>query len=296
MPLIDALERCPRAKLQRTDMPRYREADKHLRAILGRVAARLEPAGPGGAYLEPAGEAPLEAVAAELRAAVRRELRLPLRTGAGPVKFVARLAAEEAGPDGFRAVAPAEVQAFLAPLPVGRLPGVGQNTEARLEELGVRTAGELAALGRAAVERALGNHGLAVLAAALGQGDDRIRATGHPQSLSQETTLAADTLDRAVLAEHLRGLAERLERALSLEGLEARRVLLKVRYGDEAKPISRSQAVDPPIASGEALLARALDLLGRTQAGIRPVRLLGLAVAGLTRPRRDERQLPLFEG
>lgn len=294
MPVVDALERCPHARALRTEMARYRAADKRLRALFGRFAERIEPVGLGAAWLEPAasGEA-LPRAAAALREAVARELRLPLRVGAAPVKFLARLAAEEAGPGGFLAVGAGEVGAFLHPLPVSRLPGVGARTAQRLAELGVRSVGDLVAAGRDALERALGNHGLAILAAARGQGDDRIRAAAHPQSLSQETTLAADALDRALLADHLRGLAERLERALALEGLAARRLALKVRYADGER-ITRTLSLERGIGAAAEILPLALALLDRTQAGTRPVRLLGLAASSLLRPRRDERQLDLF--
>lgn len=295
MPVLDALAHCPRARALRTDMARYREMDKRLRACLGRVCERLEPSGLGAAYLDVRERTePVAALAGQLRDAVARELRLPLRVGAAPTKLLARLAAEEAGDAGFREVTPAAVASFLAPLPVTRLPGVGPNTEARLAGLGARTVGELVALGRAPVERALGNHGLAILAAALGQGDDRVRAARHPQTLSQETTLPADEIDRLLLEEQLRGLAERLERALALEGLESSRVELKVRYGDGQR-VTRSRALGRGVVAAGELLEIAQALLARTQAGTRPIRLLGLAATGLARPRRDERQLPLFD-
>jgi len=294
MPVIDALERCPHARALRTDMARYRDADKRLRAVFARFAERVEPAGLGAAWLEPAErEQPLASLAGALRAAVARELCLPLRVGAGPVKYLAKLAAEEAGPDGFLAIAPERIGSFLHPLPVERLPGVGAKTAGRLAELGVRTVGELVAAGRAAVEGALGNHGLAILAAAMGQGDDRVRAAAHPQSLSQEATLPEDAIDRALLVEPLRALAERLERALALEGLATRRLALKVRYADGER-ITRTVSLERGVGAAAELLEVALELLGRTQAGTRPVRLLGLGASSLHRPRRDDRQLDLF--
>ncbi|MEB2346808.1 MAG: hypothetical protein OZ948_18975 [Deltaproteobacteria bacterium] len=296
MPVVDALERCPHARALRTDMARYREADKRLRAVFARFAERVEPMGLGAAWLEPAARgAPLAALAAGLRAAVARELRLPLRVGAAPVKFLARLAAEEASAEGFLEVTAEGVAAFLQPLAVERLPGVGAKTAARLAQLGARTVGELVAAGRAAVEGALGNHGLTILAAAMGQGDDRVRAAAHPQSLSLETTLAEDAVDRTLLVEPLRGLAERLERALALEGLSARRLALKLRYAGGER-ITRTVSLGRGVASASEILDTALGLLARTQAGTRPVRLLGLGASALQGPRREERQLDLFGG
>lgn len=295
MAVLDALELCPHARALRTDMSRYRDADKRLRAVFARYAEQIEPAGLGAAYLSEASDGShVETLAASLRAAVADELRLPLRVGAGPVKFLAQLAAEDAGPEGFREISGAELRRFLEPLPVTRLPGVGPNTAARLAELGIRTAGELVAAGREPIERALGNHGLAILSAASGQGDDRIRAAAHPQSLWQEMTLGEDTVDRAQLVAPLRGLAERLERGLALEGLAARRLSLKVRYADGERA-SRTVSVDRGLAAAGDLLGVALALLDRTQAGVRPLRLLGLGASALARPPQRERQLGLFD-
>jgi nucleotidyltransferase/DNA polymerase involved in DNA repair len=295
MPVELALTHIRGAKALRTDMPRYREMDKRFRACVGRTSERLEPAGLGAAFLDVSGLAePLDALAAALRDRVSRELGLPLRTGAAPVKFVARLAAEEAGPGDFRAVAAADVSRFLAPLAVSRLPGVGPNTVAKLAEIDAPTIGALVGLPRAVVEAQLGNRGLELLAAALGRGDDRVRAARHPQTLSQEATLAAGEVDRAVLGEQLRGLAERLERALGLEGLVARRLVLKLRYED-GQGATRSQSFERGLAAAGDLVEQGQLLLGRTHAGVRPIRLLGLAATNLERPRRDERQLSLFE-
>lgn len=295
MAVEDALARCPRARALRTDMVRYREMDKRVRACFGRICERLEPAGLAAAYLDVRdSRAPAEEIARELRAIVESEVRLPLRAGAAPTRALARIACEHAAADGFLCVAADELERFLAPLPVTCLPGVGPNTESRLVEMGAPTVGALVALGRARIERELGNHGLAILASALGQGDDRIRVARHPQTLSQEATLAAGEVDRVVLAERLRGLADRLERALALEGLVTRRVVLKLRYADGERA-TRTLSLDRGVATGSDLFVLAQDLLTRTHAGSRPVRLLGLAATGLERPRRDERQLSLFD-
>jgi len=132
MAVVAALERCPRAKTFRTDMRRYREVSARLRAILRRFLDRLEPAGLGAAYLDATGVArPPEALAGDLVKAVGEGLGLPLRVGVSSAKFLARLAAEEAG-EGIHRIAAGEETAFLAPLPVERLPGVGPATASRI--------------------------------------------------------------------------------------------------------------------------------------------------------------------
>jgi DNA polymerase-4 len=177
---------------------------------------------------------------------------------------------------------------------VERLPGVGPRTAQRLAELGARTAGEVLRLGKERLEAELGNHGLAILAYAEGRDPSRLRAAGHPRSVSQEFTFDAAQVDRGVLTERLQALAQSLEAALRRDSLAARRVLLKVRYAD-LQTTTRSQSVPRPLASAPEILVVASELLERTHAGVRPVRLLGLSLSALQRIRpRDERQLDLF--
>lgn len=294
MTMQEALQRCPRARALRTNMARYREASQRLRACLRRVAGRLEPDGLAAAYLDAGGLAEAaDATAERLCAAVRQEMRLPLRIGIASNKLLARLAAEEAGPGGTRELRPGEEERFLHALPVSRLPGVGPQTETRLRELGARTVGELAALGRGVLEAALGNRGLELLALARGHGSAEIRAGRFPGSLSQETTLETPETDLAVLGGRLVDLARKLEGTLRLEGLAARRVALKVRYLD-GETVTRTETQPRGVADADALEAITGGLLRRTDAGRRPVRLLGIALAGFQPARPEDRQLELF--
>ena len=294
MPVLDALQRCPRARALHTNMRRYREAATRLRACLRRAAERLEPAGLGAAYLDPERrEEPLLAVAVELRKRVAEEVGLPLRVGIAPAKVLARLAAEEAGPEGVREVRAGEVADFLAPLAVTRLPGVGPRTATRLAELGVTNVRQLVALGRATLEEELGNHGLAILELAQGRGPARVRAASHPRSLSLESTLVQPELDLGVLRERLADLSTRLAEALRLDSLAAGRVGVKVRFADQ-ETTTRSRTLTQPARTAAQLEEAAQDLLERTGAGARPVRLVGLSLSSLVRSRRDDRQLQLF--
>jgi DNA polymerase-4 len=176
---------------------------------------------------------------------------------------------------------------------VTRLPGVGRHTEARLVELGARTVGQLAALGRPALEAALGNRGLELLALARGQGPSGLRAERFPGSLSQEVTLDAPEADLAVLAARLSELARRLEAALQLQGIAAGHVALKLRYAD-GETVRRSQTLERGVGDAEGIEGVAAGLLARTEAGRRTVRLLGIGLASFAPARRDDRQLELF--
>jgi len=294
MSMREALERCPQGRALRTDMRRYRNVASRLRACFRRLTHRVEPAGLDAAFLEPRRpEESADELAGHLQESIREELYLPLRVGIAPAKFLAKIAAEEAGITGILRIGPGEVASFLAPLPVSRLPGVGAKTEAKLAELSVHGVGEVAAMDRRVLEEHLGNHGLAILGYAQGRDDARLRAAPHPRSLSQESTLDADELDLPVIQERIEELARHLEAGLVLEHLAAKRVTLKLRYADQEQT-TRSCTLVRPVAAARDLAALAADLLARTQAGIRPVRLVGLGVAALIRWRRDDRQLELF--
>ncbi len=294
MPMLEALQLCPRARARRTDMALYREASRRLFACLRRGFERLESFGLGAAYFElgGAGEAP-EAIAARLRAQVAEELGLRLRAGIASGKFVARLAAEESGPAGVHRVAAGGEAAFLSPLPVTRLEGVGRKTAATLVTLGAHTIGDVVALGRERLEDAFGTHGLRIFALANAADDAPVRAARHPQSLSREVTVRGEALDREVLEEHLQDLARHLEAELQQQGLCAARVALKVRYVDQSTH-TPSQALSAPATAAAELQGVALRLLERTQAGSRPVRVLGIQLSKLAPAAETHRQLDLF--
>jgi DNA polymerase-4 len=294
MPVVQALEKCPRAKPLRTDMRRYREASARLRTGFRAASERLEPAGLEAAWLDVTGapQAPDE-IARRLRAHIAAELELPLQLGIAPVKFLAKLAAERSGSDEISWIHTSQVQDFLDPLPTTCLPGVGPKTAEALAAQGARTVAQVRALGRARLETALGNHGVAILAFAEGRDSSRLRVAPHPRSLSQEATLPEPELDRVALGERLAELAAGLEAALQREGLEACRVILKLRYAD-GEAVTRTRSGISPVSDARRLLEAAQELLARTQAGSRPVRRLGLAVASLARPGTSDRQLDLF--
>jgi DNA polymerase-4 len=294
MPMLEALRLCPRARAVRTDMALYRDVSRRLFACLRRGLARLETFGLGGAFFDLTGSAEEpEAVAARLRGAVRAELGLPLRVGIASGKFLARLAAEEAGAAGVRRIAPGTEPAFLAPLPAARLEGVGRKTAATLAELGAASIGDVVALGRARLEEAFGTHGLRIYQLASASDDTPVRATRHAQSLSREVTVRGEAGDRSVLEEHLGDLARHLEAELGRQGLCAGRITLKVRFADAAAQ-SRSRVLGAPVTAAPDLQAAALRLLDRTQAGPRQVRGLGLQLAKLAPAGELVRQLDLF--
>jgi len=297
MPVLEALRRCPQARAVRTDMARYRDVSRRLWAVLRGVEPSLETFGLAAAYADLSRRREgAEEVARAMRAAVSETLGLPLRVGLGAGKFLARLAAARADDAGGVVRVPVGGEAvFLAPLPVTCLDGVGRKTEAALAALGARTIGDVAGLGRERLQEEFGPHGLRIHAYATGTDDEPVRASRHPQSLSRESTIRGEPIDTGVFGDQLAGLAQQLEEELARLGLAAGRIAVKVRFADQGTTTRSATLPAPGGASGE-LLAAALRLLERTQAGARPVRGLGIQLSALSPAGDADRQLDLFRG
>jgi len=294
MPMAEALGLCPDAVRLATDMQRYREAQGQLDICLRRIESAIEPVGFGAAYLDVAHrDGTPEAHAERVVATVRAELGWPLRIGIGPTRLIARLAASEIERAGIRRVTADAAAAFLAPLPVTRLPRVGRKAASRLEELGAFTIGDVVALGRAVIERELGSRGRAIMTMAEGRDDAEIRPVRHPRTITREATLRAVAAGDPDAARSLERLALTLERQLVRHGLRAGRLALRVRFEDQTSA-TRSETLGEPSDDASTLLSRAVALLGRAGAGTKPIRGLGLTVAGLTVAGRADAQLELF--
>jgi DNA polymerase-4 len=293
-PMAEVLGRCPEAMLFRTNMGRYREASGALAVCLRRVVGDLERSGFSAVYVDAyrPGRTP-EGLAERIAETVAREVRLPLRMGIGPTKLVARLAAEEAGGEAVRRVRGDEVEAFLAPLALARLPGVGPNTEARLRALGAERIGDLRGLPEAKLEEALGNHGRAILELASGDDQAPVRVARHPGSISRAHTLESPEPTPEELESCLRRLSISLESALAKQGLGARRVALKLRFGDQST-LTRSSTLGDAIRGAVDVLAAAETLLARMPGDAPPARVVSLTLAGLSAVGHEERQLELF--
>jgi len=301
MPMLEALERCPDARRVATDMAHYRAVSGALRAALRQHVEALEPDGLGAAFLDLRDEPEaVTAVARVLIARVEADTGLALSVGGGPSKGIAKLAAEslEAGRGvaeaSVRVVSAEEVGAFLDPLPVERLPGVGPRTAATLRELGAATIGALRALPVHEIEEALGNHGLEILERAGGKDPDgAVRSSRHPASVSRETALeaplaAGEGLDRALLE-----LARALESNLARHDLRAGRIALRLRLAD-GREQTRSRSVEGGLQAAPEIAAEARMLLERFDLGGSGVRGVRLTLAGLAPAGVRDRQLDLF--
>jgi DNA polymerase IV len=283
MPISEAWRRCPHGVYVPPDMDTYAAVSREVLKVLGRFSDLLEPVSIDEAFLDVTGSRRAlgsgEAIARAIKDTIRGELRLTASVGLASSKLVAKIASDMRKPDGLVVVPPGQEAAFLAPLPVRRLWGVGPKMEEQLARLGIQFIGDLADLPPQRLEHRLGTHGHDLLRLARGE-DDRpvIRDGSDAKSVGHEHTFGRDTADLRRLRRTVLDLADAVARRLRHHRYRARTVTLK--YRDETfHTITRAETLDEPTDSGEIIFAVAWRLFGRAH-GPRRVRLLGVSTSG----------------
>jgi DNA polymerase-4 len=294
MPISRAYRLCPHGVYLPVDMAKYARVSGEIMAILGEFSPLVEPVSVDEAFLDLTGTetlwgSPVDAVR-RIKTRIRDEVGLTASAGLASNKFVAKVASELEKPDGLVVVPAGGEAAFLAPLPIERLWGVGKATAKELEALGVATIGQLQTLSPRVLTSRLGPHGPDLLALAFGRDDRAVEPFAPPKSMGAEETFDKDCLDVARLEETLRGQAERVARELRAEHLAACRVTLKLRWAD-FRTLTRSHTGDPT-QDGLEIYRRAVILLARERL-IQPVRLIGVS-ASTFKPEAHG-QLPLLD-
>ena len=284
MPLGRARRLCPNAVFVPCDFPAYREASKSVFAILDRYSPVIEPIALDEAYLDLTGEeallGPPDTVAHRLRDEVKTRCGLDLSIGVASCKLVAKVASELRKPRGLVVVAPGGEAAFLAPLPLAKLPGCGPATAVRLERVGVRTIGDLAAHPDPLLGELFGQYGRLLGAHARGIDPSPVMPPGDPKSISREVTFDRDLRDTGKVRATALGLLQDVAHSLRAHGLSARTVVLKIRY-QPFETLSR-QATLPYPTDRDDQLASALRQLLETQLDpSRAIRLIGAGVSNL---------------
>jgi DNA polymerase IV len=298
MPAMRAERLCPTAIFIAPDFPRYRVVSLSVREIFKRHTGLIEPVSLDEAYLDVtenrAGLATATLVARTIRDQIRQELNLTASAGVAPNKFLAKLASDWRKPDGLFVIRPEEVDGFLLPLPVGRLPGVGKVTGDRLSKMGIRTVKDLRQLDLTALEQSFGRYGLRLYQLARGIDESEVVPDRPTQSISVEDTFEQDI----ILSETepmIRRLAEKLWLASRKESRIARTVVLKLKTS-EFKILTRSHTLSSPPTSCEQLTEIALKL--RERVDLAPQQRYRLVGVGLSNFRESEQSAPqpaLFE-
>jgi len=285
MPLLTASRLCPQAVFIEGNYKRYRQASEKFMAILADFSPYLEPLGIDEAYLDVTGfeslHGSIRKMAQKIKQRVKNELGICASIGIASSKVVAKVASDLSKPDGLLDVPAGEERAFLAPLPVAKLPGIGQKSERVLKGLGVSTIGQLANLSSGEVESHFGAWGKLLHNHANGIGDDRVEPPAAAKSTSRETTFTRDTRNSSFLKATLRYLSERVGSDLRQKGKLARCVTLKLRYADFTT-ITRQQTLAQAADADQTIFETGLNLLKNEFPRERQaVRLIGIGVSNL---------------
>jgi len=295
MPMAKAMRLCPGAIVLPVRMTRYAEISRHIFQIFSSYTDQVEPLSIDEAFLDVTGCEKLfgdaRDIAEQIRERIARECGLPASAGVAGNKFLAKLASEEAKPNGLLEIHPDEVDRFLLPLPVNRIWGVGPSGAERLEQSGVKTINELRSLTRETLTKMFGVLGERLYFLARGKDDRKVESAGSLKSIGNEETFAKDIWDREELRTHLLALAEKVAWRLRQTGVKAGNLTLKIRYGDFVLH-THSKKFTEPTDSLKPIMTTAEELLEKTEVGRKGIRLLGINTAHLSG--KEEGQLSLF--
>lgn len=295
MPTSTALRLCPHAILIPPRLHYYAEISEQIREILYRYSPLVEPLSLDEAFVDVTGSESLFGSSVEIGRRIKREIlkevRLVASVGVAPNMFLAKIASDLEKPDGFVVVDPASVQAFLDPLPVARLWGVGHVTGQVFEQLGVRTIKDVRQMGLDQLRLHFGNSGEHLWQLAQGIDNRRVIPDREAKSISHETTFAIDIDDREVLRAWLVELAEQVGWRLRRQNIRGRTVQLKIRFAD-FRTITRARTLAESTNTTGEIWRIAGELLDEClSAPHLRIRLLGVGLTNLHGVRQVQRTL-----
>jgi DNA polymerase IV len=292
MPLRTAAALCPQAVFVPVDGRKYSAVSREIMDILRRFTPRLEQVSIDEAFLDLGGTERLVGSAEEAARRIKREIAdqtgLTASVGVASNRLVAKIASDLRKPDGLVVVQPGDEAAFLAPLPIERLWGVGARTRLALADYGVRKIGDLALLPDTVLRRRFGSHGATLAERARGVDRTPIGSEATAKSIGQEHTFDVDTADREVLARTLLALSEGVGSRLRSAGVRCTTVTVKIRDASFAT-ITRQRSLAEATDDTDIIWRTAVALAEREIHGM-TVRLLGVTASGLSEPS----QLSLF--
>lgn len=289
MPIAQAVALCPDATFFQGEFAQYRQASREVRAVLQRFSPVVVMASLDEAYLDFSGTdrlypVSLLPVAEQLRDAVRHDAGLDCSVGIGPNRMIAKLASDTAKPRGLMEVRAGWEEGFVAGLPLRALPGVGPRTAERWAARGLVTAAQVQAMSVEQLGALIGPAAKVLKLRAHGRGGTTLRPSRLPKSVSRESTLDRDSVDRDRLETILGLLTARVAGQLREEALVARTVTVKVRHSD-FRTVTRQQTLDQPtdldaelFGVARSLFRGAFEEVRRRRSG---VRLVGISATGL---------------
>jgi len=298
MPAIHAERLCPEAIFVPPDFIRYRAVSQSTREIFRRHTDLIEPLSLDEAYLDvtenKTGLPTATRVAKTIREQIREELQLTASAGVAPNKFLAKIASDWRKPDGLFVIQPEDLDTFLPPLPIGRIPGVGKVTEKRLATLGIKTVGDLRSLELNILEDHFGRYGQRLYELTRGIDQSEVVSDRPTKSISAEDTFETDVPLSETEAIILR-LAEKVWAASRKEARIARTVVLKLKTSD-FHILTRSHTPVVPPASYQELATIALALRERVHLSFQQrFRLVGVGLSNFRESEEPPAQGALFE-
>ena len=292
MPLRTAGALCPEAVFLPVDGRKYQAVSREVMTILRRFTPLVEPISIDEAFLDVTASRALfgdgPTIGRAIRAAILSEVQLTASVGVASTKLVAKIASDLRKPDALVVVEPGDEAAFLAPLAIQRLWGVGERTAAGLAELGVTTMGDLATLPSDLLVRRFGKHGATLALRAQGIDDDPVGDGAAVKSISHEHTFDVDTNDPVLIDKTLLAMADGVAARLRSAGLKAATVQVKIRDSD-FRTVTRQRTLPEPTDLTEPIWRTALELARPEIKGIH-VRLLGVGTSGFA----EREQMTLF--
>ncbi len=287
MPYARAIRLCPQALVCPGNFDAYQHYSRRFFSVLEHYSPEIESVSLDEGYLEftqcEALFGPPLPAAMEIQARVKKELGLDVSIGIATCKLVAKIASDMAKPAGVLRILPGREAAFLSPLPIGRLMGVGPKTEADLKGRGIHTIGTLANLNAQELERAFGDQGLGWKQWAHGVDPSPVMGRERAKSIGREETFLVDRSDRKELRDVLQWLSEDVAYRLRKHGQRARTVCLKVRYPDFSLH-THSKTLAQPTHWDRDIFSAVLGMLDKALERGPSIRLLGVTVQNLVDP------------
>jgi DNA polymerase-4 len=290
MPCAEARRRCPHCLFIPPDFRKYQQVSEQIRKIFSEYTDLVETMSLDEAYLDVTrnkkNEPSATRIAREIKARIFAGTGLTASAGVAANMFVAKIASDARKPDGLCVVRPGQVMAFIRPLPVIRIPGIGRVTDGRLQQLGIRTVADMEKKPLEFLEREFGKFGLYLHDIARGIDERQVTPWRERQSYGAEETFPRDIPEKEPLLEFLRECAQRVFSELQEEGKLARTVTLKIKYFD-FQTVTRRQTGDRFLTSAAEVFQAASALLERTEAGRRPVRLAGISLSNFQEQKKE---------
>ncbi len=291
MPAAWAYRRCPHAVFLRPRFEAYRQASRQIISVLRQFSDVIEPLSLDEAYIDVTectlsqGSATL--IAGEIKRRIRQVTELTASAGVSYNKLLAKLASDLEKPDGLTTITPESGPAFVAKLEIGKFHGIGRATEAKMRALGINNGADLERWPLERLQDVFGKAARYYYDAARGIDLRPVQSHRERKSIGSETTFQRDLTGTEEMLDHLNRLAGEVIASLQAKHLWARTLTVKVKFHD-FEQVTRSRTLDAPIRDIETIRPWLSFLLAKTDAGHRPVRLLGVTVSGFL----DEREYP----